>query len=271
MNRKRLLVIEDDHDVAEMLLLYFAAFQYEIVHAETGRAGIELARGRFPNLILLDVMLPDMDGYEVCQAIRQTSFTRYIPIIFLTQRDERANKVKGLALGADDYVTKPFDIEELKLRVQSAIGRATRESLHEARSGLPTGPLVNEEIERRKRMDVPYKQLTLTLENFKPFSEVYGFMAADDAFGFAARSIQEVISKSGTPDDFVGVVEDHFVVLTHVAEPDPMIKAIQTAFTDGVKTFYTFQDAEKGSLTLSNGKTDIKEQTIPLMQLEVAG
>ena len=141
MSRKRLLVIEDDPDVAEMLLLYFGAYQYEIIHADSGRAGIEMARARFPHLILLDGMLPDMDGFQVCEAIRQTSFTRYIPILFLTQRDARANKVKGLALGADDYITKPFDIDELRLRIQAAINRATRESLHETRSGLPMGRL----------------------------------------------------------------------------------------------------------------------------------
>ncbi|MBK8029308.1 MAG: response regulator [Chloroflexi bacterium] len=123
--RKRLLLIEDDHDVADMLIMYFGVHQYEVLHADSGEQGVELARSRFPNLILLDVMLPDFDGYDVCQRLRATSFTRYMPIIFLTQRDERANKVKGLSLGADDYITKPFDIDELRLRVQTSIARAT--------------------------------------------------------------------------------------------------------------------------------------------------
>ena len=263
----RLLVVEDDHDVAEMLLYYFSANQYEIVRAETGRKGIELARTAFPQLILLDVMLPDMDGYEVCQRIRQTSFTRYIPIIFLTQRDERANKVKGLALGADDYITKPFDVDELRLRVQSAIHRATRESLHEARSGLPTGRLVDEEIERREQMGIPYAMLVFTLGNFKPFGDVYGFVAANDVFGYAARSIQQAISQIGTPDDFVGVSGDRFVALTHVDDPHALVEATCAAFAEGVKAFYTFQDVEQGGLRLDTGGG--VQELVPLMQLEL--
>jgi DNA-binding response OmpR family regulator len=267
MSRKRLLIIEDDQDVAEMLLLYFGAYQFDVVHAETGRDGILQARSRFPNLILLDVMLPDMDGYEVCYTIRQTSFTRYIPIIFLTQRDERANKVKGLALGADDYVTKPFDIDELRLRVQSAINRATRESLHEPRSGLPTGQLVNEEIERRKHMGVRHSQLTFTLENFKAYGDVYGFMAANEAFGFAARAIQQVVSQKGTADDFVGVSEDRFVVLTHAEDVYPLVEEMRGKFEEGVKAFYTFHDVEQGGLVFSV-EGGVKE-IVPLMQLHV--
>ncbi len=268
MSRKRLLVIEDDHDVAEMLLLYFGAHQYDVVHAETGREGVDLARARFPHLILLDVMLPDMDGYEVCHTVRQTSFTRYIPIIFLTQRDERANKVKGLALGADDYVTKPFDIDELRLRIQSAIHRATRESLHEARTGLPTGQLVDDELQRRRTMNVPFTQMVLTVENFKPYSEVYGFMASDEVFSFTARAIQQVISTSGTPDDFVGITEDRFVVLTHAPDCTPLISEIQGIFQEGVKAFYSFKDVEKGGLVLNAGTGE--QETVPLMQLHVA-
>ena len=99
MANKRLLVIEDDYDVAEMLVMYFSAQQYEVYHADSGHMGISMARTKYPQLILLDVMMPDIDGYETCVLLRQASLTKYIPIIFLTQRDERSNKVKGLELG----------------------------------------------------------------------------------------------------------------------------------------------------------------------------
>src|SRR4051794_25785019 len=110
MANARLLVIEDDYDVAEMLLMYFTSHHYEVHHADSGMMGITMARSKFPEIILLDVMMPDIDGYETCRLLRQASLTKYIPIIFLTQRDERANRVKGLELGADDYITKPFDL-----------------------------------------------------------------------------------------------------------------------------------------------------------------
>src|SRR5439155_23212763 len=115
--KKRLLIIEDDVDVAEMLVVYFTGQGYEVFNAITGSEGIATARAKFPNLILLDIMLPDMDGFDVCKSLRTTMLTRNIPITFLTQRDSRADKVAGLELGADDYVTKPFDVEELRLRI----------------------------------------------------------------------------------------------------------------------------------------------------------
>jgi PleD family two-component response regulator len=260
--RKRLLLIEDDQDVSEMLVLYFGAHQYEVIHADTGRQGIDAARTRFPNLILLDVMLPDVDGYDVCKRLREMSFTRYIPIIFLTQRDERANKVKGLSLGADDYITKPFDIDELRLRVQSSILRATRESLHEARTGLPTGQLIEDEIARRDSADIPYERLVVEVAGFKPYAEVYGFMASDNVLAYTGRAICEVVSQQGTPDDFVGIHGDQFIVITQSGSGRAMAEAIRQSFTDVVKAFYSFQDVD-GDGTLADGGR------VPLMALNI--
>jgi DNA-binding response OmpR family regulator len=267
MNGKRLLLIEDDHDVAEMLLMYFRAHQFDVLHADTGRGGVEMARTKFPAIILLDVMLPDMDGFSVCAEIRQTSITRYIPIIFLTQKDERSSKVRGLELGADDYITKPFDIDELRLRIQGSITRANRESLHEARTGLPTGALVQEEIDRRHRSHESFEQVMLSLEGLEHYSEVYGFMAANEVLSYAARSIGEVIGQNGTSDDFVGFEGELFVILTHVPDASKLTQTIKSSFDEGIKTFYSFQDVEQGGLMVNTG-TDVRE-LVPLMQLKV--
>jgi PleD family two-component response regulator len=265
MPSKRLLVIEDDFDVAEMLLMYFTSHQYEVYHADSGSAGIEMARTKFPQLILLDVMMPDMDGYETCRQIRQQTLTKYIPVIFLSQKDERANKVKGLELGADDYITKPFDIDELRLRVQGAIRRATRESLHEARSGLPTGRMVEEELERRHYSDESYTTLRLALDGYKDYNDVYGFLAGNEVFGFAAKTLQQIISQQGTINDFVGVVDDYFIVLTSAKNPDEIEAAIRHDFSEGVKAFYSFADVERGGL-LIDPETP-QERKVPLMSV----
>lgn len=253
MANKRILVIEDDYDVAEMLVMYFSSHQYEVFHADAGYAGIEMARKHFPQLILLDVMMPDIDGYETCRLLRQMSLTKYIPIIFLTQRDERANKVKGLELGADDYITKPFDVDELRLRVQGAIRRATRENLHETRTGLPTGPLVREELERRPSLKQPFSTLWLGLEGYKAYCDVYGFIAGNEIFAFTAKTIQKVVSEHGTPNDFVGVNDDHFVVLTSAPDAAGLEQTIRTHFDEHVKAFYSFADIERGGMLLESG------------------
>ena len=264
MAEKRLLLVEDDYDVAEMLVMYFQSHKYEVLHADTGLHGIELARTRFPNLILLDVMLPYMDGYDVCVQLRNTALTKYIPILFLTQRDERASKVRGLELGADDYITKPFDIDELRLRVQGSINRATRENLHEARTGLPTGQMVEEELQQAQS-NTGATVLTYNIVGFNAFSDVYGFVAANDVLKHAGSIVQSILAESSSDEDFVGIVEDEFVVITHADGFNKLDEAIKTRFAQEVRAFYSFMDVDQGGILINEGESN--EQLVPLMTL----
>ena len=126
MGKARLLVVEDDIDIGNMLKIYFSGMDFDVDVAVRGSDALEKTKQSLPHLIVLDIMLPDIDGYEVCRNLRTSMRTSHIPVIFLTQKDERSDKLQGLELGADDYITKPFDIEELKLRVQGAIRRSER-------------------------------------------------------------------------------------------------------------------------------------------------
>lgn len=262
MAKHRLLLVEDDFDVAEMLLMYFNSIEYEVLHADNGADGIELARTRFPQLILLDVMLPDMDGYEICYRLRQMSLTKYIPTLFLTQRDERADKVKGLELGADDYITKPFDIDELRLRVVGAIRRATRENLNEPRTGLPTGSLIAEE---RQKYGNEYDELTFRLHGFGAYQDVYSFMAASDVLYHAGKTIRDVLSEMGQNDAFVGFENEDFIVFSKSGNISQVEKQISERFNEQVKTFYSYSDANQGGLILNKGEAN--EKFVPMMSL----
>lgn len=266
MLTKRLLIVEDDYDVSEMLLMYFTAHKYEVFHADNGREGIEIARSKFPHLILLDVMLPEMNGYEICANLRQTALTKHIPVIFLTQRDGRADIVEGLQLGADDYIAKPFDVDELRLRVNRSIDRASRESLHERRTGLPTGAMVEAEVERALKLGENYQEYRLTINGFDAFTDAYGFMAADQVMGFAAKTIHEALSVGGTENDFIGIVGDEFVVMTYAPDSNALIGKLTEAFNKGAKAFYTFADVERGGILVNVGTTS--ERLVPIMQLE---
>lgn len=263
MANNRLLLIEDDFDVAEMLVMYFKSIQYDVLHADTGEGGIKIARTSFPDIILLDVMLPDMDGYDICHRLRSMSLTKYIPTIFLTQRDERASKVKGLELGADDYITKPFDIDELRLRVEGSIRRATRENLHEPRSGLPSGSLVREELERMRDASESFETIALALEGYNAYADVYSFMAANDVFYHAAKTIRDVIGERGTERDFVGVLGDTFLIATFVTDTEALREAINARWHEQVHTFYTFADADRGGILMSEGESN--ERLVPMM------
>ncbi|HKG53891.1 MAG TPA: response regulator [Anaerolineales bacterium] len=114
--KPRLLVVEDDNDVGNLLKICFTDLGMDVTVTVMGREGLALFSTQLFDLVMLDVNLPDIDGFEVMRVIRSSS-NRNVPVYFLTQRDERAYKLEGLGLGADDYITKPFDLEELKLRV----------------------------------------------------------------------------------------------------------------------------------------------------------
>ena len=124
MGTARLLVVEDDVDIANMLKIYFTGLQYDVDVANRGRDALEKTRQVLPHLIVLDIMLPDIDGYEVCRTLRTNTRTSHIPVIFLTQKDERSDKLQGLELGADDYLTKPFNPRELVARVKAILRRS---------------------------------------------------------------------------------------------------------------------------------------------------
>jgi PleD family two-component response regulator len=265
--KSRLLVVEDDGDISNMLNIYFSGQGFEVDIAARGSEALEKTKANLPHLIVLDIMLPDIDGYEVCRNLRTNTRTSHIPIIFLTQKDERSDKLQGLELGADDYITKPFDIEELKLRVQNAIARAERESLTDPRSGLPSGRLIEEQLRRIIRKE-NWALMDIRINHFSPFKEIYGFVAGDDLLRFFAMLIGEVVDTHGTPDDFIGHAgSDNFIVIT-TEENAPDIKtSISNRFPDEVQSHYNFIDRERGYIEVTDENGGIKE--VPLMSIGI--
>ncbi|MBU1661526.1 MAG: response regulator [Chloroflexi bacterium] len=267
MRNARLLIVEDDFDIANMLRIYFAGQGYEVDIAPRGSDALLKTRQNLPHLIVLDIMLPDIDGYEVCRTLRTSTRTSHIPVIFLTQKDERSDKLQGLELGADDYITKPFDIEELKLRVQNAIARAERESLTDPRSGLPSSRLIEEQLRRIIRSE-HWALMDIRINHFVAFKDSYGFVAGDDVLRFTAMTLSEVVDKHGTPDDFIGHAgSDNFIIITTETAAPVINKHIKSGFANNVLTHYNFMDREQGyiSVTTSDGQTE----QVPLMSISV--
>jgi len=267
MGKARLLVVEDDVDIGNMLKIYFSGMEFDVDVAVRGKDALEKTKQVLPQLIVLDIMLPDIDGYEVCKTLRTNMRTSHIPVIFLTQKDERSDKLQGLELGADDYITKPFDIEELKLRVQGAIKRAERESLTDPRSGRPAGRLIEDQLRRIIRVK-GWSLLDTGINHFEPFKNVYGFVAGDDVIRFTSMLIGEVVDEIGTTSDFIGHAGgDNFIIIT-TEEKAELIKArLKERFDNEVLTHYNFMDRQQGFIqTPSSGDTIVKA---PFMTMAV--
>jgi len=267
MGKARLLITEDDVDISNMLKIYFTGLGYEVDVAMRGSEALEKTRQVLPHLIVLDIMLPDIDGYEVCRNLRTSTRTSHIPVIFLTQKDERSDRLQGLELGADDYITKPFDIEELKLRVQGAIRRSERESLTDPRSGLPAGRLIEEQLRKIIR-EKGWAFLDLRINNFDAFKDVYGFVAGDDVLRFAGMLIGEVLDDVGTSGDFIGHAgDDNFIIITAESTASAIRQRLKERFVEEVQTHYNFMDRQQGFIMVPNAEGQTEK--FPLMSLAV--
>ncbi|MCA9983512.1 MAG: response regulator [Anaerolineales bacterium] len=253
MNNGRILIVEDDFDIANMLQIYFAGQGYQVEVANRGNAALDMTRRQLPDLVILDIMLPDMDGYEICRVLRTTTRTSHIPIIFLTQKDERGDRIEGLELGADDYITKPFDIEELKLRVRGAIRTHQRTNNSDPRTGLPSSRLIEEEL-RNLPSRSDWALIEVGIENMAPFNDVYGFVAANEVLRFTALLLNKVVDDHGTINDFIGHTgSEIFIIITDNEHAEPLTKQLQERFAEESQAHYNFMDREQGGIRLHDG------------------
>ncbi len=260
----RILVVEDDFDIANMLRIYFTGQGYSVEVAPRGSDALTMCRRQLPDLIVLDIMLPDMDGYAVCRELRTTTRTKHIPIIFLTQKDERSDRIAGLELGADDYITKPFDIEELKLRVRRAIMTYKHTNQTNPTTGLPSGKLIEEELLQLMRTGEDWALALVGIDYMQPFNENYGFLAGDEVLRFTSMLINRVIDDLGTMNDFVGhASNDTFVIITLAKDAHALAEKLRQRFSSEIPTHYNFIDAEQGGIRLADGTL------APLMSLSM--
>jgi len=241
------MIVEDDTDISNMLRIYFQSQGYEVAVAQRGEDALEMCRQQLPHIIVLDIMLPDMDGYDVCRNLRGNLRTSHVPIIFLTQKDERSDKIHGLELGADDYITKPFDLEELKFRVKNALSRAKYESLTNATTGLPSGGLIEEQLRQLMRRE-DWGIIYAGIQGFGDFKDEYGFVAGEEVLRFAAMVLGQAVDEAGTPSDFIGHISgDDFIVIASSKDDVPQIvQAFRDRFDAEVGTHYDWKARQEG-------------------------
>jgi PleD family two-component response regulator len=213
-DEKKILIIEDDTDLAEMLTAYFRVQGFKVTTAGWGEDAVQMAAEEAPDIVVLDIRLPDIDGYEVCRRLRQNRLTRNIPIVFLTEKRERDDKLSGLELGAVDYITKPFDIQELRLRVRNVMRRFGLQTLVNPVTGLPEGHVVQERLEEMLKKG-EWSLVFAGLRGLNRFRDRYGFVAADDVTRAVGLMLSNALQDSGAELDFVGHIDSaDFVILT---------------------------------------------------------
>ena len=212
--KQKVFIVEDDGDLAEMLTAYFKVQGYEVAHAARGEDAVGQIDDFMPDIALLDIRLPDIDGYEVCKRLREGRRTHSLPVIFLTEKRERDDKLSGLELGAVDYITKPFDIQELRLRVRNVLRRASLNTLVNPVTGLPEGTLVQEQLENMLRQP-EWGLVVISIRGLTKFRDRFGFVAADDVSRAITLMITNAMKEMGGEDDYIGHISgDDFAIIS---------------------------------------------------------
>jgi len=243
-DRPSILVVEDDRDTAEMLTVYFEAQGFEVFWASWGVDALRTAQEHVPDLVVLDIRLPDIDGYEVCRQLRTQRHTEHVPVIFLTERRERTDRLSGLELGAVDYITKPFDIQELRLRVRNALKRSRFETLVDPITGLAGAPLIDEKL-TALLLQRDWAVLCVAVDGLDKFAEAYGFVARDDAIRALGLVLSNIAFEGGADPEsaFVGQLNDnHFLIVTGAARLHDLRERLGKRLKQAINYFYPAKD-----------------------------
>ncbi|MGQ0847810.1 MAG: GGDEF domain-containing response regulator [Actinomycetota bacterium] len=244
---ERILVVDDDPDILQVVKINLELEGFDVDTAEDGREAVDKAIVDPPHLILLDIMMPRMDGLTALRRIRAHGPAGNTSVILLTARGLPEDRVKGLELGADDYVTKPFEINELVARVKAVLRRTQAARDLSPLTGLPGNFRIGQEIEQRVEAGGQFALIHCDLDNFKAFNDHYGFMRGDEVIRFCARCLATATEEIGEPDAFVGHIGgDDFVALLSADKAEEFCKRVIESFDDGILDYYDTADALRG-------------------------
>jgi DNA-binding response OmpR family regulator len=266
---ERVLVIDDERDIGDFLRLTLEHEGYEVRQATGPHEGLQVAMSFRPDLVLLDVAMPDMDGLQVTRALRSDALTSCASIILLTAKASMDDRVVGLACGADDYVTKPFDIDELLSRIQAALRRAHQLRGVSPLTGLPGNFDILRQLQDLLESDSsPFALAHADLDNFKAYNDHYGFVRGDEAIKATADLLlSELSGVRGRPRFLGHVGGDDFALLVPGAEAEEVADGIVRAFAGLVPRLYDPADLERGFVTVAS--RDGRSRDIALLTISL--
>jgi PleD family two-component response regulator len=267
----RVLVADDDRDIARFIELNLGmeGFEVEVVH--DGRAALESALRHPPDLVLLDVMMPHLDGVEVLRRLRANPATAATPVVLLTAKAMSADKVVGLTAGADDYIAKPFDTLELIARVHTTLRRTAEVRSTSPLTGLPGNHRIGLELAARAQAGAPYAVCHVDLDEFKSFNDAYGFLRGDRLLLNLSACLQSAAAEVGEPPVFIGHVGgDDFIVVCAPSQAEPLGQVLVASWDREVRPHYDPADLDRGWLEVVDRRMELRRHPIVSVSVGVA-
>jgi PleD family two-component response regulator len=262
--QKKVLVVDDEPHIVKAIRFYLEDEDFEVLTATEGGEALELAEKHQPDLIILDVMMPCMDGFEVCRELRLRSRTRLIPVILLTARESVEDKVRGFELGADDYVTKPFNNRELLARVKSRIRRSEAELSSHPLTGLPGANLLEKEVNERLQSGQPFWAVFFVVDDYDHYRRAYGLQQGRLFLRFVAQLLDRLMRDAAGPGDFLAQpIEDEFVLLTRRGDVPESCRGLLEQFEQGRDSFLPQAALAQGEIVYYDFKGNAVHSPLP--------
>ena len=277
--RPRILIIDDSIEHIKILISQLEDL-YEIFFARSGEEGLRILPTARPDLILLDILMPGVDGFQVCTTIKEQEEWRDVPLIFISARDEDSDETRGLELGAIDYIIKPFSPAIVRARIHNhlRLHQALKELEHlyslaldaNPITGLPGNNTIANHIKEKLAAYAPYTVLYTDLDNFKPFNDRYGFARGDEVIQFTARILRESVEQIDDSKRFIGHVGgDDFLLVVPSADCHLVTAEMVRRFDREIILFYNKQDTLNGCISSTNRLG--QPQSFPIMSISIAG
>jgi len=265
---KKILIVDDSPFFRGQLKLTLSK-EYDVIEAGTGAEGFDCVKRDKPDLVLLDVVLPDYSGFEICRILRESESNNLMPIIMITSQDAQEDILVGLELGADDYVKKPFNERELLGRIKNIFRRIDRNRNANPLTGLNGNLEIQRDITSRITKGFGFAVIYADLDNFKSYNDVYGFSNGDRIIVLTADILSDQTALFGNPDDFIGHIGgDDFIVVTTPDKAESICKNVIAEFDEKVLSFYNEEHRTQGIITTKNRRGEI--DTFPLMSISMA-
>lgn len=265
----KVLVVDDEPFLKEMLYDIFTMAGYDVITAENGKEGLDKIYSENPDFVLLDCSMPIMDGFEVLTIIRKEARFVNLPVIMLTALAGDAEQIKGLSLGVDDYITKPFKSSVLLTKVKNILERKKQSLDVNPLTSLPGNSSIQKHVESKIASKSDFAILYFDLANFKSFNDKYGFFAGDNVIRFTAGVLEKALKEFAKADSFIGHIGgDDFVVISPIDLEIKIAEKVIELFDAGIRDFYNQEDLEKGYIVSIDRNDNI--QKFPIMAISIS-
>jgi PleD family two-component response regulator len=264
-----ILIIDDEPDIVLTWTLRLEKQGYQVLTARNGQEGLALMVNHLPDLVLLDIVMPKINGLELCRRLKHDPITARIPIIMLTAKGTLQDKILGIETGADDYITKDTEPAEVEARVRMVLRRYQENIEANPLTQLPGNNAIETRITELITSEEAFSVGYADLDNFKAYNDTYGFQKGDEVIRQAGRVIVETVKNQGGGPGFVGHIGgDDFIFITTPETADQVSQDIIGRLDRDFPRFYAAEDRDRGFIVTKSrlGKT----RQFPLMTISIA-